>query len=56
MIQGNELIVVDYKTGSRSDSHFSQVRGYLKDFSTMGYGQPKGFLWYLSDNELVEVI
>ena len=56
MIKGNELVVVDYKTGSKSDKDFAQVRGYLKDFSKMGYRLPKGFLWYISNNEIVEVI
>ncbi|MEI6679348.1 MAG: UvrD-helicase domain-containing protein [Mariniphaga sp.] len=56
MIRGKELIVVDYKTGLKSDSHAGQIRGYLKDFSRMGFGQIKGYLWYLSDNQLVEVI
>ena len=56
MIQGGELIVVDYKTGEKSDSHHSQVQGYLKDFAKMGFVSPKGYLWYLSENELIEII
>lgn len=55
MIKGKELVVVDYKTGAKSESHHTQVRGYLKDFITMGYTNPKGYLWYLSENELVEI-
>ena len=55
MIRGNELVVVDYKTGVRSNSHGLQVRGYLRDFVKMGYLNPRGYLWYLSENELVEV-
>jgi len=56
MIKGGELIVVDYKTGEKSDSHQSQVRGYLRDFIKMGYSNPMGYLWYLSDNKLVNII
>lgn len=56
MIKKNELVVVDYKTGLKSDKDFTQVRGYLKDFSKMGYLLPKGYLWYISNNEIVEVI
>ncbi len=56
MIKGNELVVVDYKTGSKSDKDFAQVRGYLKDFSKMGYVAPKGYLWYISNNEVIEVL
>ena len=55
MIKNNELIVVDYKTGKRSESHFIQVQGYLQDFQKMNFPEPKGYIWYLSDNELVEL-
>jgi ATP-dependent exoDNAse (exonuclease V) beta subunit len=56
MIKGKELVVVDYKTGLKSDKDFAQVRGYLSDFSKMGFIQTKGYLWYISNNELVEVL
>jgi len=56
MIKGKELIVVDYKTGEKSESHHAQVRGYLGDFVAMGYPDPIGYLWYLSENELVEIL
>jgi ATP-dependent helicase/nuclease subunit A len=55
MIKGYELVVIDYKTGLKSDKDFSQVHGYLKDFSRMGFINPKGYLWYISNNEVVEV-
>src|SRR5665648_50340 len=56
MIKNNELVVIDFKTGTKSDKDLAQVRGYLKDFSKMGYLNPKGYLWYISNNEIVEVI
>jgi ATP-dependent helicase/nuclease subunit A len=56
MIKGDELIVLDYKTGEKSDAHHAQVHGYLKDFIKMGFPEAKGFLWYLSENELVEIL
>ena len=55
MIKGSELVVIDYKTGLKSDKDFDQVHGYLTDFSKMGFIQPKGYLWYLADNQLIEV-
>ena len=55
MIKSNELVVIDYKTGSKSDKDFTQVRGYLNDFSRMGFVQCKGYLWYLSNNVIIEV-
>ena len=56
MIKGRDLVVVDYKTGEKSWKHHSQVRSYLKDFEKMGYVNKKGYLWYLNDNELVDII
>jgi len=56
MIKGTELVVVDYKTGSKSDKDNAQVRGYLKDFIKMGFANPKGYLWYISNNEIIEVL
>ena len=56
MIKGDELVVVDYKTGLKSDKDFAQVRGYLRDFSKMGFVLPKGYLWYMSNNVIIEVI
>jgi len=56
MIKEKEVVVVDYKTGIKSDRHISQVKGYLKDFEEMGYITQKGYLWYLNENELIEVI
>ena len=55
MVKDNQVIVVDYKTGIKSDHHFTQVMGYLKDFKNMNYNDSKGFIWYLSNNELIEV-
>ena len=56
MIKENEVVVLDYKTGGKSELHHSQVKGYLKDIEQMGYKNPKGYLWYLNENELVEVV
>lgn len=56
MIKDSQVILIDYKTGEKHDSHVSQVRGYLKDFQKMGNREAKGYLWYLNDNELIEVL
>jgi ATP-dependent helicase/nuclease subunit A len=55
MIKGGELVVVDYKTGAKSDHDLAQVRGYLSDFRKMGFVLSKGYLWYMSNNEIVDV-
>ncbi len=55
MMKENAVVILDYKTGEKSDLHHSQVKGYLNDMAQMGYANVKGYLWYLNDNELVEV-
>lgn len=55
MIKENKLVVVDYKTGIESEKHITQVKGYMKDFQTMGYVDLQGYLWYISENKLVVV-
>jgi ATP-dependent helicase/nuclease subunit A len=56
MMKENEVVLLDYKTGFKSDRYNSQVKGYIKDFERMGYKNLKGYLWYLNENELIEVI
>jgi ATP-dependent helicase/nuclease subunit A len=56
MIKGNEAVVVDYKTGvSRPESHARQVRRYVSLLKGTGIPEVKGYLWYIRDNDLVEV-
>lgn len=48
MIQGNEVVVVDYKFGERQDKrHPAQVRNYLRLIRKMGYERVDGYLWYV---------
>lgn len=55
MTRGNESVVVDYKTGTREQTHLQQVDGYLKLIRQMGYPDVKGYLLYLDPPDLVEV-
>lgn len=55
MMKEDEFVVLDYKTGGKSELHHLQVKGYLNDIEQMGYQNLKGYLWYLNENELVEV-
>ncbi|MCQ2096129.1 MAG: UvrD-helicase domain-containing protein [Bacteroidaceae bacterium] len=52
---GKETIVIDYKTGRKSDSHHIQVRAYIDLLTQMGYPSVKGYLWYIRHNETIEV-
>ncbi|QZT38411.1 UvrD-helicase domain-containing protein [Halosquirtibacter xylanolyticus] len=57
MIQGHDAIVVDYKTGDADiKKHQRQVEGYIDDLNSMGFKNVKGYLWYVMDHKVVEVI
>jgi len=56
MIAGEQAVVVDYKSGdTRPESHFRQVERYKQVLRETGIKQIKGYLWYIQQNELVEV-
>ncbi|EKD31837.1 MAG: hypothetical protein ACD_77C00235G0005 [uncultured bacterium] len=53
---GGECMVIDFKTGKlRPNSHVNQIKSYTSLLVQMGFENVKGFLWYLEDNEVVEV-
>lgn len=53
---GAESTVIDFKFGSlKSGSHERQVARYMSLIMEMGVERVKGYLWYLEDNEIVEV-
>ena len=49
---GNETIVIDYKTGKKSDEHVRQVQTYTHLLTTMGYPNVHGYLWYIRQHEI----
>ncbi len=56
MLKGNRAVVIDYKTGEKSDKDLRQMRGYLADLKKMGFHSCEGKLWYLQMNEVVNVV
>ncbi len=52
---GGKLTVIDFKFGARRDAHHAQVCRYMELLRGMGHGQVDGFLWYVYNNEIVEV-
>ena len=50
-----EAIVLDYKTGERSETHNKQVKRYKDVLQKMGYTSVSGFLLYTQELELVSV-
>ena len=56
MLQEDRLVVVDYKFGqSKTKEHKDQVKQYMNILEHMNYGDVKGFLWYVLQNELIEI-
>jgi ATP-dependent helicase/nuclease subunit A len=55
MIQGNQVVVIDYKTGEQGDKDLRQMKGYLSDLRRMGFVECAGFIWYLQSEEIVSV-
>lgn len=54
MTDGHITVVVDYKFGRQKDEHVKQVKEYMEHLHTMGYGNIKGYLWYVKKNQVVE--
>ncbi len=55
MIDGDRVIVVDYKTGILRPEHRKQVQEYKMILRQMGYRQVEGFLLYLGNGEMVAI-
>jgi ATP-dependent helicase/nuclease subunit A len=55
MLKGDSAIVIDYKTGEKSDKDLRQMKGYLSDLMKMGYTSCEGNIWYLQNNEIVKI-
>ncbi|XOD69472.1 MAG: UvrD-helicase domain-containing protein [Flavobacteriales bacterium AspAUS03] len=44
-----EIVVIEYKTGSTLEAHFEQLNAYMKAILAMGRPMAKGFLVYIAD-------
>jgi ATP-dependent exoDNAse (exonuclease V) beta subunit len=53
--QNKNVIVIDYKTGKKSSEHSEQVKKYKELVRETGYEKVFGYIWYLEENEIVEV-
>ncbi len=56
VISNNKAIVIDYKTGIAINKHHNQVRSYQLVLQDMGYQNVKGYLLYIGEGEVVEVV
>jgi ATP-dependent helicase/nuclease subunit A len=50
------IVILDYKTGSKSESHKIQVKTYMNIYRAMGHQKVEGILVYLEGAEVVEVV
>jgi ATP-dependent helicase/nuclease subunit A len=55
MIKGDVAIVVDYKTGSPTNTDKEQVYTYIQLLRDMGYKEVEGYLLLIEKNELLKV-
>ncbi|PKP27274.1 MAG: hypothetical protein CVU06_02725 [Bacteroidetes bacterium HGW-Bacteroidetes-22] len=56
MINRDEALVIDFKTGKTSPVHEEQIINYASALSELGYKTVKGWLLYLSDPPHVKVV
>ncbi|MBN1118414.1 MAG: UvrD-helicase domain-containing protein [Bacteroidales bacterium] len=58
LISEDSVIVIDYKFGQEEEEskHKKQVSNYMKLLSDMGYKSVQGFIWYVFEKDIVEVI
>ncbi len=52
---GDETIVIDYKTGRQSTEYEMQVRTYMQYLRQMGYPNVSGYIWYVRREDIVPV-
>lgn len=55
MVNGTEMIVVDFKFAAQQPEHVSQVKGYMELLKRMSHLTVKGYLWYVYPNKIVTV-
>jgi ATP-dependent exoDNAse (exonuclease V) beta subunit len=56
MTDGRETHVVDFKFGHPHSEYLDQVREYMQLLRSMGMPNVKGWLWYVYNNKVEEVI
>lgn len=55
ILKEQETIVIDYKTGSAKPNHTLQMTEYISLFNKMNYPKVKGYIYYSTTNELIEI-
>lgn len=55
VIDGNKVIIIDYKSGAHDKRYESQLRRYADIWTRMGYREVTASLWYLPTGEVVTI-
>lgn len=56
MIAGDRAVVVDYKFGGKKSNEYKkQMKHYTSLLKNMGYRTVEGYIWYILQNNIVEV-
>ncbi len=55
VIKGDNVDIIDYKSGGESPSYIKQVQEYMTIYSAKGYKNVKGYIWYFLSGKIVEV-
>ena len=55
MMRQGEVMVVDFKFGRQNKKYNEQVRSYMRLLERMGYTGITGYLWYVDEEEIVNV-
>ena len=56
MFGKKNTVIIDYKTGAKKDQDRKQVEGYAGLLTQMGYPNVQGYLLYLEELDVVEVL
>jgi ATP-dependent helicase/nuclease subunit A len=57
MVSGKHAIVVDYKWGEKlPEKYHKQVARYAETLKNCGYEKVEGFLWYINQDEVEQVV
>lgn len=57
LINNDHAVIIDYKfTVRQTENHKKQLRNYMNYLIKMGYSRVEGFLWYVDQNKVEELI
>ncbi|MBQ7268734.1 MAG: UvrD-helicase domain-containing protein [Bacteroidales bacterium] len=55
IIRDGRVEIIDYKFGVQEKEHIAQVERYKRLYGKLGYGDVRGFLWYVNENQIISV-